>query len=62
MITGEITHQYGNFVLQLMLAQARKDILKNRMSIDEAVDRIHDLCSKYAIAVKNDVIEIFKTW
>jgi hypothetical protein len=62
MITGEISHQYSNFVLQLLLSQARKDIMKKRMSMDEAVDKIYDLCSKYAFAVKNDVIEIFKTW
>jgi hypothetical protein len=62
MITGEVVHNYRNFVLQLQLSQARKDVSTGKISLDEAVSKIHELCSKYAPSVKNDFMQIFKTW
>ena len=61
-ITGEIEHKYKNYVLQTKIHQLRKDISSQKISIDNAVDNLYELCSKYALAVRNDLSQIFKTW
>ncbi len=62
MITGEITHQYRNFVLQMQISQARKDVQLGIISIDDAIEKIYSLCAKYKLAVRADLLTIFKTW
>jgi len=62
MITGEIEHSYKNYVLQLQSSNLRKKVEKDEISINEAVEEMHALCTKYYMAVRNDFIEIFKTW
>ena len=61
-ITGEIEHKYKNYVLQTKIHQLRKDISYKKISIDDAINDLYELCSKYALAVRNDFKQIFKTW
>ncbi|MEA2042324.1 MAG: hypothetical protein U9N85_07205 [Bacteroidota bacterium] len=61
-ITGEIEHNYRNYVLQTKIHQMRKDVSKNKISIDNAIDDLYELCFKYALAVQIDFRQIFKTW
>jgi hypothetical protein len=62
MVMGDIPHQYRNFALQMKLSQARKEVLSGHVKLDKAVDQIYELCAKYAVAVQNDLLQIFKTW
>ncbi len=49
----------NNFVLQMKITQAKKDIKKGKKTIDSAIDEIHSLCQKYALAVKQDMEIVF---
>ncbi len=61
-VTGVIQHDYRNYVLQMKIHQAQKDVASKKISTDEAVGQLYDLCSKYAFAVQYDFKTIFKTW
>jgi len=62
MITGEIEHKYKNYVLQIKIHQIRKDINRGKKTIEDAIDELYELCSKYALAVQSDFRQIFKEW
>lgn len=62
LITGEIQHEFKNYVLQLRIYQIRKDIESGRTTIEQSVDSLYDLCMKYQLAVAQDCKEVFKTW
>jgi hypothetical protein len=62
MITGEITHNFANYVLQMQIHQSRKDIMENKTDMQQSIDRLYELCSKYAFAVQEDFRQIFKIW
>jgi len=62
MISGEIEHQFKNFVLQKTIYQMRQEISQNRLTYAQAIDQVYELCTKYALAVQLDVKEIFKSW
>jgi len=62
MVTGEIEHTYKNYVLQMKIANARKNVMENTESIENAIDSIFVLCQKYSYAVYSDFVEIFKEW
>ncbi len=62
MITGKIEHNYGNYVLQMKIHQAKKEVAAGTTPVNKAIDDIYELCSKYALAVQNDFKTIFKTW
>jgi len=49
----------NNFVLQMKITQAKKDIKKGKKTVDNAVDEIYSLCQKYALAVKQDMEMVF---
>jgi hypothetical protein len=51
--------ELNNFVLQMKITQAKKDIKKGKKTIDSAIDEIYNLCQKYALAVKQDMETIF---
>jgi len=51
--------ELNNFVLQMKITQAKKDIKKGKKTIDSAVDEIYSLCQKYALAVKQDMEMVF---
>lgn len=62
LITGEISHEFKNYVLQLRIYQMRKDIQRGKVSIESSIDELYELSSKYSLAVQADFKEIFKTW
>jgi len=51
--------ELNNFVLQMKITQAKKDIKKGKKTIDSAIDEIYNLCQKYALAVKQDMEMVF---
>lgn len=61
-ISGDISHEFKNYVLQLSIYQMRKDISKGKITINRAVDDLYNLCNKYSLAVQSDLKAIFKTW
>jgi len=61
-VEGEIDHNYSNFVLQMKVHQANKDVASNTVSVSDAVKSLYEICDKYALAVQNDCKLIFKTW
>jgi hypothetical protein len=62
LITGQIEHQYQNYVLQTKTYQMHKDVKNGILSKEQAIDDLFTLCNKYALAVQNDFKQIFKTW
>ena len=58
-LNPESNIELNNFVLQMKITQAKKDIKKGKKTIDNAVDEIYSLCQKYALAVKQDMEMIF---
>lgn len=62
LLTGQISYEYKNYVLQTKTYQMRKDIEAGKISIQQAVDNLYLLCSKYALAVQFDFKQIFKSW
>lgn len=62
MITGDINHKYSNFALQMALSQIKKEVTAGKIEMEEAVNKLHDLCTKYALACQRDFTLIFKTW
>jgi hypothetical protein len=61
-ILGEIDYDFKNYVLQVQLHQIRKDIRSGKLGVEEAIDQIYNLCSKFPLAVQRDFKHIFKTW
>ena len=61
-IIGEIEHSYKNYVLQTKIHQLRKDVNTKRVTVDDAINELYELCSKYSLAVQTDFKQIFKTW
>lgn len=62
LVTAQIEHRFRNFVLQMKSAEYKQKIEQGNMSILEAIEDMHELCSKYALAVQSDFKEIFKEW
>ncbi len=62
MINGTIVNDYKNYVLQTRTYQMQKDIASGKIKIEQAIDELHELCSKYSLAVQKDFQQIFKTW
>lgn len=62
LVKGEINHRFSNFTLQMKSADYSKKLQKGDVSMDKAVIELHNLCSKYALAVQSDMKEIFKEW
>ncbi len=59
-ITGEIEHKYENYVFQTKIHQLRKDVKAEKVTIDDAVNDLYELCVKYAASVKSDLLQIFE--
>ncbi len=62
LITGELVHPFSNFVLQIQIDQAKRELFWNTRSETESVKLLHALCDKYTLAVKKDMLAIFKEW
>ena len=61
-VMGTIKHDYRNYVLQMKIHQACNDVASSTISVDEAINQLYDICSKYALAVQYDFKIVFKTW
>ncbi len=61
-VTGELQHNYSNFVLQMKVHQANKDVSSGKKTVNNAISEIYDICLKYSLAVQTDCKLIFKTW
>jgi len=55
-------YNYSNYVLQVQIAKLHNEVKANKLSINEAIESLYVLCSKYALAVQKDFTQIFKTW
>lgn len=62
LVTSKIDHQFQNFVLQMKTDQFNRQIQDGNISIQDAVNGLHQLCSKYVVAVQGDIKKIFKDW
>ncbi len=62
MISGKEKFQYTNYVLQAQITQMQNLIKEGKLTQNAAIDRLYELCSKYALAVQNDLKQIFKSW
>ncbi len=58
-LTGEIEHKYENYVFQTKIHQLRKDVKTEKVSIDDAVNDLYELCVKYATSIQTDLSQIF---
>lgn len=62
LLTGDMPHTFKNYVLQMRVHQAQKEIKEGKTTPSAALDDLYRLCEKYALACKGDFISIFKTW
>ncbi len=62
MISGQKNFKYTNYVLQTQITQMQNLVKDGKITHNEAIDKLYNLCSKYALAVQNDFKQIFKTW
>ena len=59
LLTDKINVKIENFVLQMQIDQTKRAIKSSKISLEEGVDKIYNLCCKYSLAVKNDMKSIF---
>jgi len=59
LLTGKINVKLENFVLQMKVDQTKRAIKNSKITMDEGVDSIYDICVKYALAVRKDMDTIF---
>ncbi len=62
LIRGKLNFKFKNYVLQLTVHQLYRDYNEAKIGLDEAVDQLHSLCSKYQLAVNDDLKKIFKDY
>ena len=59
LLTGKINVKLENFVLQMQVDQTKRAITNSTLTLEEGVNKIYNLCVKYALAVKPDMNTIF---
>ena len=59
LLTGQLDVQIENFVLQMQVDNTRRAINSSKMTVEQGIDKIHELCVKYTLAVKSDMNTIF---
>lgn len=59
-ITGEIKHDFTNYVLQLQVYKTQYDLKLKKISLNQAISNIHGICKKYSRAVQKDINSILK--
>lgn len=62
LVKGKINHRFTNFTLQMKSADYSKKLSKGEITPQQAIDEIYSLCSKYILAVQQDMKAIFKEW
>ncbi len=59
LVTGKKQYDLKNYVLQMRISQAIKDIHCGKYTTNNIVDQLHELCCKYERAVAEDIKTIF---
>jgi predicted RNase H-like nuclease (RuvC/YqgF family) len=61
LLNGELDVSLKNFFLQMKVTQAKSLIEKGNITIESAIDELHDLCNKFKKAknMEDDLIGIF---
>lgn len=54
--------RFDNFTLQMKSADYAKKLTKGEITTQQAINELHELCSKYTLAVQTDMKRIFKSW
>jgi len=62
LLTDDVERTFSNFVLQMKVHQACKEVKSGTVSLREAIESLHGICQKYSVAVHDDMKKIFKTW
>lgn len=55
LLTGQINVPLKNFFFQMKITQAKKQVKKAKVTVDDAVDEIYELCVKFSKAKYMDV-------
>jgi len=55
LLTGQINVPLKNFFFQMKITQAKKQVEKGKITVEDAVDEIYDLCVKFSKAKNMDV-------
>jgi len=61
-VTGKLDYKFSNLVLQMKSTEYAQSIQGGEIDSKKAIDELHDLCSKYSLAVREDLIKIFRRW
>ncbi len=59
LVTGKKSYILKNYVLQMKVSQAIKDIRDGKVTIRKVIDELFSLCTKYEKAVADDMKTIF---
>ena len=62
LVTGRLQIEFKNYVLQMKVEQAKESIKNGTKTTEQAIDELHALCEKFALAVQIDCQKIFKQW
>lgn len=62
LVTSKLKHRFQNYVLQLKIAEFRVRLKNGKIDVQQAIEELHQLCTKYAIAMQYDFELIFKRW
>ncbi len=61
-VTGRLDYKFSNFVLQMKTTEYANSIKGGELDSQIAIDELYELCAKYSLAVREDLIKIFKRW
>lgn len=61
LITGEITHKFSNYILQIQVFKLQRDFKLNMTTKEDAINNLYNICQKYYAIAKKDISEIFNT-
>ncbi len=61
-VTGKTEHTFANYVLRMKTFKFSNKIKNGEVSVEEAVDELYDLASKYSRSVQKDFKTIFRNW
>lgn len=62
LIRGERQHSFQNLSLQIKLNVGRFELEAGRLSEEELLDEMYELCEKFSVASQKDLRLIFKHW
>lgn len=62
LVTANLQYQFQNYVLQMKMTEYHRKIADGQLTVEQAIDELYLLCTKYHKAVQSDILEIFKDW